>query len=215
MIIVEFTLDHPILRETLERVPDMELAWERSDPVEDRIRVLLWAHGGDFDAFEDALEADPTVTTPLQVIEVGDRRLYQLELIGEGRQTSIYPILIEEGGVIHNLIATHDGWKFRVAFPDRNSFQQFYYFCHEHRITMDVDRIYEQRSDSIDSIPGLTEIQRETLVTAVDCGYFEIPRESSLAELAARLGISENAASERIRRGVNRLITEILKSDRE
>lgn len=215
MIIVEYTLNHPILRDTLEQVPDMELTWERSDPLEDRIRVLLWADGSNFDAFEDALKTDRTVSTPLQVIEVGDRRLYQLELIGEGRQTSIYPILIEEGGVIQDLVATHDGWEFRVAFPNKSSFQRFYDFCREHQITMNVDRIYEQQSDLIDSIPGLTDTQRETLLTAIDYGYFEIPRENSLAELAAQLGISQNAASERIRRGVKQLITETLKSNRE
>lgn len=215
MIIVEFTLDHPILRDTLERVPDVELTWERSDPLEDRIRVLLWADGGDFDAFEDALEADSTVSTPLQVVEVGDRRLYQLDLIGEGHETSIYPILIEEGGVIHDLTATHDGWEFRVAFPNQGSFQRFYEFCRDHRITMDVHRSYERRVDSTDPIPELTDAQQEALVTAIECGYFEIPRGSSLAELATRLGISENAASERIRRGVKRLILETLETDHD
>ncbi|WP_227377759.1 helix-turn-helix domain-containing protein [Haladaptatus halobius] len=67
----------------------------------------------------------------------------------------------------------------------------------------------------IDSISGLTDTQRETLLSAVDYGYFEIPRESSLAELATQLGISQNAASERIRCGVKQLVTETLKSDRE
>lgn len=55
MIIVEYTLDHPILRDTSEQVLNMELTWERSDPLEDRIRVLLWADRN-FDAFEDALK---------------------------------------------------------------------------------------------------------------------------------------------------------------
>lgn len=206
MIIVEFRLDHPILRETLDRVPGIRLRWERSDPVDDRIRVLLWAEGGDFDAFEAALEDDPTVTLPLQVVEVGDRRLYQLELIDEGRETSIYPLMIEVGGVIQELTATQDGWEFRTSFPDRASFGRFRTFCEDHEIGMDVRRVYDHRSDSADTTFGLTEPQRETLVAAIDCGYFEIPRECSLAGLGDHLGISENAASERIRRATKQLV---------
>lgn len=213
MILVEFALDHPILREALSHAPEMRLSWERSDSIGDRIRVLLWAEGGDFDAFEHALADDPTVTPPLRVIEIGDRRLYQLELVDEGQETSIYPILVEEGGMIHELTATHEGWEFRVAFPDRRTFQQFREFCQDHRIGMDIRRLYEQRAGSEGSEFGLTERQRETLVTAIDCGYFEIPRESSLAELAERLGVSENAASERFRRGAKRLVENTIYPD--
>lgn len=206
MIIVEFSLDHPILREALDRVPAVRVRWERSDPVDDRIRVLLWAEGGDLDAFETALEDDPTVTPPQRIVEVGDRRLYQLELIDEGRETSIYPLMVEEGGVIQELTATHQGWEFRASFPDRASFQRFRRFCEDHEIGMDVHRVYDQRDGSEGSTFGLTEPQLETLVAAVDCGYFEIPRECSLAALGDHLGVSENAASERIRRGTKQLV---------
>lgn len=206
MILVEFAMDHPILRETLSNVPDMRLRWERSDPMDDRIRVLLWAVGGDFDAFEQGLADDPTVSPPLRVIEFDDRRLYQLELVDEGNETSIYPILVEEGGVIHELTATHEGWEFRAAFPDRRALRRFREFCRDHGIGLDLHGLYEQRDDPAGAQLELTARQRETLVAAVDCGYLEIPRESSLAELAERLGISENAASERFRRGVKQLV---------
>lgn len=206
MIIVEFKLEHPILRETLQSVPEMRLEWERSDPHDGRIRVLVWVEGGDFDAFEAALEDDPTVSSPLRVIAVDDRRLYELELIDEGLETSIYPLMIEEGGIIHELTATHEGWEFRAGFPDRDSFGRFDEFCRNHDIELHVRQVYEQRAGSDGPEYGLTASQREVLVEAIECGYFEIPRECSLAELADRLGISENAASERIRRAMEQLV---------
>lgn len=207
MIIVEFRLDHPILRETLQRVPAMEITWERSDAIdESRVRILVWASGGDFEAFEAALEDDPTVAMPSRVIAVGDRRLYQTELVGEGLRTSIYPLLVEEGGVIQNLTATSAGWEFRAAFPDRSSFGRVHEFCLDHGIGLDIDRLFDERGAPDGPSFGLTEPQLETLVEAVDCGYFEIPRECSLAELGASLGVSESAASERVRRAVKALI---------
>jgi predicted DNA binding protein len=186
-------------------VPETELTWERSDAVDDDIRVLLWAAGGDFEEFEEALEDDPTVTVPLRTVEIGDRRLYQLELIDEGRETSVYPLLIEEGGLVHELTATHEGWEFRVGFPGREAFRRFHAFCRDHGIEIVLRQIYDQRGAPEDDGLRLTGPQREALLAAIDCGYFEIPRESSLADLADQLGVSENAASERLRRGMKRL----------
>ena len=45
----------------------------------------------------------------------------------------------------------------------------------------------------------LTETQRETAVLAVDCGYYAQPRETSFAALAAELGVSKSALSQRLR----------------
>jgi GAF domain-containing protein len=49
-------------------------------------------------------------------------------------------------------------------------------------------------------IEALTEGQEEILDTAVRTGYFDIPRQTSLSELGSLVGISQNAASERMRR---------------
>jgi hypothetical protein len=48
----------------------------------------------------------------------------------------------------------------------------------------------------------LTPVQRRTLVVAIEQGYFEIPRQSTLDDLAADLGVSKQAVSERLRRAL-------------
>lgn len=52
----------------------------------------------------------------------------------------------------------------------------------------------------------LTERQQEALSQAAALGYFEIPREIQLGDLADRLGTSESALSELLRRGQARLV---------
>ena len=49
----------------------------------------------------------------------------------------------------------------------------------------------------------LTETQRELLQSAVREGYFKVPREVSLVDLAEIHGLSDREVSERLRRGLN------------
>jgi predicted DNA binding protein len=196
MIIVEFRLDYPILREG-------------------RQQILFWAENGDFDAFEDGLEADSTVEASGHAIEISDQRLYRVELKDEGQRTSIYPILLDEASILQHVTATYRGWELRVAFPTKEGFSRFHEFCRSHDIGVVVHRFYEERGRLDTPQFGLTDPQRETLITAVDCGYLEIPRENSLADLSDRFDISETAASERFRRGVKTLIECTVYSDDE
>jgi hypothetical protein len=53
---------------------------------------------------------------------------------------------------------------------------------------------------------GLTAAQREAIRAAADRGYFKVPREVSLKELAEQLGVSEQAVSQRLRRGLGNLV---------
>lgn len=207
MIIAEFTLDHPILRETLNRHPGLRITWEHSYRTsDDHMQMIFWAEGSDFEAVESTMSDDSSVAAQSVLAEVGDRHLYRVNLVGESRETSIMPLLVDVGGVQQQLTATHDGWQNRVRFPNREAFERVYRFCRGHDIDFTFDRIYEQSDRFGQHSPEMTEAQHETLVEAVDSGYLAIPRQCSLAELGERLGVSESAASERFRRSVKTLV---------
>lgn len=205
MIIAEFELEHPILAETLTSAPDAAVEWVRSDFARDTIEVLLWVTCDDLDAFEAALGDDPTVAAPDAVADLDDRRLYRVRLTAAGRRRSVYPALVEENGVVRELRASAASCECRVAFPDRESVDRFRRVCEDRGVPFELHRLFERRSDERGPGYGLTDAQRETLIGAVESGYLEIPRESSLSELADRLGVSSNAASERFRRAVRTL----------
>ncbi|AEH36875.1 helix-turn-helix domain-containing protein [Halopiger xanaduensis] len=219
MIFATLLVDYPILRGTLSHAPDAIVTWEQSDLTGDGAhRMLVWVDGDDdaIAAFDDALEADPTVAEPLRVVDFDERRLYHLELTCEGHRESVYPIVVEGGGVLQDVTATAEGWFFRVAFPSAETFGRFHEFFVERDLDVEVRQLYDvsDRAEDSNASPntnppsqfGLTASQRETLVAAVDAGYLDIPRACSLAELADRFDISSNAASERFRRGVRTLI---------
>ncbi len=69
---------------------------------------------------------------------------------------------------------------------------------------VEVRRIYAEEPHG--PTPGLTTEQREALAVAYRNGYFAVPRETTTAALAEKLGISGQAVSERLRRGYTRLV---------
>lgn len=56
----------------------------------------------------------------------------------------------------------------------------------------------------------LTPKQRETLVTALEAGYYEAPREVTMSELADQMDVSQQALSKRFRGAYENLITSTL-----
>ncbi|WP_435363492.1 helix-turn-helix domain-containing protein [Haloarchaeobius sp. DYHT-AS-18] len=216
MLVLEFSLQLPMLQPTRETVPEMQLRVERFDAIDEtRVRVLFWASGGDFDAFEAALAEDETVAPPSRSTELEDGRLYQTELLGEGLRTSIYPTIVDVGGVVYEVSIERQKWRFSVGLPDHRAVEQIYEVCEHNGLTLDLHRRYEQQDVTDSSRFGLTAAQREVQEAALAIGYLEIPRQSSLSELADRLGISENAASERFRRAAKRLVESTIRPPAE
>lgn len=214
MLLGTFRIDNPILRDALASAPDVTVRWEKSDLTADgRHQMLLWVHGGDYEAFDAGLESDPTVHPPSEVIDFDDRRLYRIELTSAGHSASVYPTVIEEGGVLREVTGTHEGWQFRAAFPDEKAIDRFYSFFADREADIELRQLYEEREFTDGNQYGLTDEQRETLVAAVDAGYFDIPRSCSLAELGDRFDISPNATSERFRRGVKTLVENTIYGD--
>lgn len=216
MKIVEFSLDHPLLRESLAAVPDMEVTWVQSDVIEEgeQIQVLVWAQGGDFDRFEWAMDEESLLADPRCRATLSDRRLYQFDLVDEGVELASYPLLVRRGGVIRELRAAHDrGWTYRVAFPDHEAVRTVFSFWSDRGLDYTVHRIFDQQSGPNSDGLELTDRQREALEAAVEVGFLDVPRESTLEEFGRHLGISDTSASERFRRGTKRLINQTIRSN--
>lgn len=57
---------------------------------------------------------------------------------------------------------------------------------------------------------ALTDPQVEVLLLAYDRGYFNSPRDVTMAELGDELGITQQAVASRLRRGIDRILGETL-----
>lgn len=209
MVYVQFTLDHPIFKETLDRVPDTEIQWVRNVTTDGRTEILVWVDTDSFDAFEAAAAADPTIEQLVTSIGVDGMYLCQVTLAEAGREADLYSILVESGSIVQEATVTAEGWQCHFGFSGNTALTEFFEACRTRDLGYDIHRIYEP-SDGQALEEGLSVQQREALLTAQDIGYFEIPREASLERLGDSLGISDTAASERVRRGMKNLIDQSL-----
>lgn len=197
------------LREALPRAPDVEVEVERvATHGEDRVLPFLWASGEGLEAFHDALVDDPTVDNVELLSDLEDGHFYQMEWV-ESVEMLLYAITEYEAAVL-KARAADGSWSLRVVFPDRDSVGEVHEFAKQEAIPLDLDGIYQLEETKRYGQYGLSEAQYETLVTALDSGYYEVPRETATADLADRLDVSQQAVSERLRRGHGNLVDNAL-----
>ncbi|WP_293033621.1 helix-turn-helix domain-containing protein, partial [Natronococcus sp.] len=119
--------------------------------------------------------------------------------------------LADSEAVVLEAMTTEEGWYFRVRFPSNEEVERFSEYCAERSISIRVGRVHPLAEASragrrFELTPG----QRKAIVLAVRRGYFEVPRETDLTAVADELGISQQAASERVRRGANAVLRAVL-----
>lgn len=207
-VIVEFTVDRKefALGQAL-RGMDVEL--EQIVPTSNTVIPFFWASDGDPDTLERNVEESTYIEDlePLETVE--DQTLYRVAWTGE-YEDLVDGIVRSDGTILQS--HTVDGtWVFRLRFPDHEFLTAFYDFCTDHDIAINIERVYTLTEQTPRRRTfQLTPEQREALVLAYERGYFETPRATSLADLAEELGISSQALSDRIRRGNEKILGEVL-----
>ncbi|MCO8245825.1 MULTISPECIES: helix-turn-helix domain-containing protein [unclassified Haladaptatus] len=199
------------LEATLERVPGVTFEVERVvAPEAERVMPYVWATADpdQFDALHAALEDDPTTDGIELLADLDDEWLFRMEWIGKTR--FVIHILVEESGTIIDANGSGDEWKLRILFPTRDALGATYQYCEEHGIPLEIEQIYRLDESPRRGQYGLTKEQYDTLVAALEEGYYDIPRTISGEELSRDLGISHQALSERLRRAYTNLIANAL-----
>ncbi|GAB7014154.1 helix-turn-helix domain-containing protein [Halolamina salina] len=188
------------LSRALGAAPGMRAETEYSVSAPAGPVAFLWAWGGEFDAFEAALPDDPTVREFEPIEDGGDRRLYEVVL--DDTADLIDP------GVLHRRTSASQlrmvtGANYAVVterLPDHESLASYIARCRDHGYAVELLRAYP--ADDEHERYDLSTKQIEALGAALEAGYFETPRRTDLGTLAEQFDISEQALSERLRRGV-------------
>jgi len=209
-VIAEFTIDSGefLLGRVLALDTDTHVEMERVVPASGRVMPYVWVTGGKLEEFEAAISASDYVRslTALDVVE--DSALYRVEW-DEQVESLVYGMAETNATILE--ATGNERWRFRIRFDDHSGLTDFHNYCTGHDIQFQLERVYtlaeEQRgSYSFD----LTDAQRRALVTAVQDGYFEVPRRTTLGDVGETLGVTEQAASESVRRGANKVLRKVL-----
>ncbi|WP_049998717.1 helix-turn-helix domain-containing protein [Halococcus sediminicola] len=203
-LIAEYTVEIPNWRDITNGASGMQFTLEQMvacDP--ETVAATFWAEAGDFDAFETALRQSNSITDVTVLDEQTDgRTLYRVRL--PAAETT-YWAWIDLGGVLLGGTGANGSWTLRMRFPNRQALRAYRKHCKEHGISFRLKTL--RKGGSSEKCPKMTTPQYEMLEMAVGAGYFEVPRGITLSELANSFEISDQAASERLRRGLSNILT--------
>lgn len=183
------------LRVELERI----VTFGRPDPS------YAWVPEADTEAFERvAGESDAIETVARE--EGGGRSFYRIEWRAD--RPALLEVIDETNGVVLGCKLREDRWVFRVRFPDADSVRLFQQRHASASFDVDVMKVLSLEEESEEPPMGLTSKQYLALCAAYQLGYFERPREITLAELADYFDVSAQSMSGLLRRGVKNLLEE-------
>lgn len=172
-----------------------------------RRHAVLWVRYADRADVDTALDEDDSVDSVTCLSEFDDECLYRMEWVDHVHL--LLQMVTNSAATILDAYGRNDRWKLRVLYPNRDKFSKTHDFAEAHGLSFDVESIRAMDGEPAGRF-GLTEDQFRSLALATRRGYYEVPRQASLTELADEMDISHQALSERLRRGMGVLVEDTL-----
>jgi hypothetical protein len=160
------------------------------------------------EAFEANVRNHQSVADLYEVSSDNGETLYGLDW--EIAEDAFFASVIALDGHILEASGGHETWVFQIRFRTHDALSTFQQTCFDDDIPIDIRRIYNPTKPDAGPWYGLTAAQRETLMYAVEMGYYSLPRQISTQEIADEFDISDQAASERLRRAIDMLVSNTL-----
>lgn len=180
------------------------LKLESMIPLGQKAVPFFWVYNGNDDSFIETVQNHPTVDDFDVIEEHEDRKLYSLKWNVE--RDHFFDGLAKTKAHLLGATGTADSWEFDIRFPSHQNLSRFKKHCENAHVPLEVLRIYNPTRPDSGPHFGLTDAQREALQIAVAKGYYSIPRRCSTKDLAEELQISDQAATERLRRGIETFV---------
>ncbi|RBI59698.1 bacterio-opsin activator [halophilic archaeon] len=211
-IIAEFnvSVDGFALPETLPAVTGVTLEFQRNVTHSQEWVMPFFIVDGTDDGltdFKERIGDDQTVEEAMVVNEFDGALLYQVQWSEDIRD--MINAIFDRAGTLVEAVAAQEMWHLKARFGQHDSISKLSSYFEKASSNLQLKRIYVERELRQQEY-NVTPEQREALITALKRGYYAVPREAKQKEIAAELGISENALSERLRRGTTRLVKSTL-----
>lgn len=190
--------------------PTTSIALETIVPLGER-SVPFFRVYDESGSFEGTVSAHEAVNDIHAVTETDTETLYALDW--EVSSDTFFAGLRDVGATILGGQEAEGTWEFALRFPSHEALETFQAYCENSEIPIEIHGLFNPTRPEAGPWYGLTPPQRESLYRAVDAGYYSIPREISTNELAAEFDVSDQAMTERLRRGIQALVTNTLSTD--
>jgi predicted DNA binding protein len=207
--IVEIPIDACPMGAALSGAPNAWIQVDRVVPVGNDFLPYFWTDADDVDRIVESLQASPAVTDCSVVDVVGEDALVRTEWAE--REPGFLAAVTGAGGTIIEATGNEDGWSVTIRFDDHADLGECYRRCDEADVPITLVSVQGLQPPGVGGAHvDLTEIQRKTLSEALQRGYFDVPRQTNLVDLAAEMDVSDTAVSQRLRRGIASLVDSTL-----
>jgi predicted DNA binding protein len=177
-------------------------------PLGEKAVPFFTVHDAARDSFEANVADHPSVDHIQEVSRHDSQTLYSLDWAVS--RDVFFQGIHETSAQLLSATGTAETWEFELRFPSHEALSELQEFCSNAHIPLEVGRIYNPTKPGTGPWYGLTETQRETLIRAVEGGYYSIPRKMSTKDLAASFDVSDQAVTERLRRAIVTLVENTL-----
>ena len=186
------------------QLPNVRIEMERLIPAQDVVIPYFWVRGTEVTDIESAFSEHPGVEAIRLVDSVEDEYLLRVEWALD--YDDVLTILAETAVPLIEATGTNRQWTFEIRGDDRNDIAAFQRQCRELDIPITLTELHALTPVETATEAALTDTQQEALVLAYERGYFESPREVTLAALGEELGISQQAVGSRLRGGIKHVL---------
>ncbi len=194
------------LGQCIENQPSAEIEIERVVPMREGTfpYIFVW-NCTNYELFEKTANSLPDLVSLSIIEKFDDGRLYKL--MWDHQEHKLISNVIHNDGVLLFARGDNTKWKFEFRFPTRDNVSQFFTDVSTDSIELELTSLFEEvEFQSMEDESVLTSKQEHALKTALQMGYFNTPRDSSLSDVAAELNISSSACSVLLRRGHKQLL---------
>lgn len=198
-----------VFQETFQTEPSMVIEIERVVATDELLTPYFWISDVSLDVFEAAAREDPTIEQLERLDEYDEATLYRAHWTDQ--IDALIHAYTQVGAAIVDAEGQNNEWILRMRFDDREKLDDFNEYLNDKNISFDLHSLYEITHPRSGSQYGLTRKQTDALITAWEMGYFELPREATMKEVADELGIAPQSLSDRLRRAQNTLFENALR----
>ncbi|MDX1747379.1 MAG: helix-turn-helix domain-containing protein [Halobacteriales archaeon] len=191
-----------------ETLPDVAVEIERVVPGTEVVIPYFWVRGAATDDIEAAFSAHPGVKDIRLIDSVEDEYLLRVEW--EPAHVGILTTLSETGVMLVGAVGTSEQWTFDIRGDTQEDVAEYLRLCRERDIPVTLTALHALTPLETATEAALTGTQQEALELAYERGYFESPRQVTMAELGEELGISQQAVASRLRRGTRNILGQTL-----
>jgi len=208
VVIVDITVsaDAFALGGVLDEHPGVEIELERIVPLHDAIIPLFWISSGETEAIEETLRENRYTDDVSELTTTDGRTLFEVQWSSE--INGIIEALVESNAKILEATGTADAWEFRLRFWSHENLSRFNQIATDAGVSITLRHMYNPTTPDENST--LSPQQEEAVRMATERGYFRVPRDCTAGELAAEIGISDSAFSQRLRRGLSAILADRL-----